>query len=276
MEDTACCAGQVVLLSQDVATPWTARRSLQSSVLRRPGSQVPLVVDLDGTLLHTDTLVESLFAVARAQPLQLLKMPLWLAGGRAQLKQAPGRSAPASTCASLPRDRRAAGPSARAAKRQGRRLVLATGADAKIAQAVADESGLFDARDGQRRPGEPDGAAKRDRLVAEFGERGFDYVGNSARDLPVWAAARRGLLVAPSPRLAAAAQRVTEVERVFGTAGPACATYLGAMRAQHWLKNLLLLVPLLAAHQLYDPAKLLTHALIGRSASAWRRRASTC
>jgi 4-hydroxybenzoate polyprenyltransferase len=221
---------------------------------------VPLVVDLDGTLLHTDTLVESLFDVARRQPLQLLQLPVWLAGGRANLKRQLALRASVDMSV-LPRADDLLGH-LRALQRQGRRLVLATGADAQIAQAVADELGLFDAVLASDGRVNLSGAAKRDRLVAEFGERGFDYAGNSARDLPVWAAARRALLVRPSRRLAAAAARVTEVERSFGDNQPGWRDYLGAMRVQHWLKNLLLLVPLLAVDQLYDPPKLLA-ALVG-------------
>lgn len=221
---------------------------------------VPLVVDLDGTLLHTDTLVETLFEVARTQPLQLLWLPAWLADGRANLKHQLARRAPVDDLSVLPlADDLLA--ELRALKGRGRPLVLATGADARIAQSVADDLGLFDAvlaSDGRINLS---GRVKRDHLVAEFGERGFDYAGNSWRDLPVWAAARRALLVRPSPRLAAAAARVTEVERIFDDR-PGWRDYLGAVRVQHWLKNLLLLVPLLAAHQLYDLPKLLA-ALIG-------------
>lgn len=221
---------------------------------------VPLVVDLDGTLLHTDTLVESLFDVARRRPLQLLRLPAWLADGRANLKrQLALRASVDLQVLPLADDLLA---HLRELKRQGRHLVLATGADEAIAHAVADELGLFDevlASDGRVNLS---GEAKRDRLVAAFGARGFDYAGNSTRDLPVWAAARRALLVRPSAQLAAAAARVTEVERCFGDARPRWRDHLDAMRAQHWLKNLLLLVPLLAVHQLYDPPKLLA-ALLG-------------
>lgn len=221
---------------------------------------VPLVVDLDGSLLHTDTLVESLFDVARRQPVQLLRLPAWWAGGRAHLKrQLALRAAVDVSVLPMADDLLA---HLRELKGAGRHLVLATGADERIAQAVADQLGLFDrvlASDGRNNLS---GIGKRDRLVAEFGERGFDYVGNGTRDLPVWAAARRALLVRPSPRLAAAAARVAEVERHFGDGRPGWRDYLGAMRLQHWLKNLLLLVPLLAVHQLYDAPKLLA-ALIG-------------
>jgi len=229
-------------------------------VVALPVDPVPLVVDLDGTLLQTDTLVESMFDVARRHPWRLLQLPEWLACGRANLKQRLALLASVDMAVLPLADELL--EHLRAQKRQGRRLVLATGADATIAHVVADELGLFDtvlASDGRTNLS---GVAKRDRLVAEFGERGFDYAGNSARDLSVWAAARRGLLVRPSRRLSAAAARVTQVERVFGDDRPGGRTYFGAMRVQHWLKNLLLLVPLVAAHQLYDPTKLFA-ALLG-------------
>jgi 4-hydroxybenzoate polyprenyltransferase/phosphoserine phosphatase len=223
-------------------------------------AQVPLVVDLDGTLLRSDTLVESLFAVARTQPLALLKVPHWLAQGRAHLKQALAARA-AIDASTLPLDQELLNY-LRVQKRQGRRIILASGADEVIARAVAQGCGLFDAVMASDGAVNLAGAAKRERLVAEFGERGFDYVGNSARDLPVWAAARHALLMAPSPRLTAAAQRVTEVEHVFAGSRPRAATYFGAMRFHHWLKNALLLVPLLFAHNLYDPV-MFVKVLIG-------------
>lgn len=223
-------------------------------------AQVPLVVDLDGTLLRSDTLVESLFMVARLHPVTLLMLPLWLAQGRARLKQGLAARV-ALDVHTLPFDEDLLAY-LRSQKRLGRRLILASGTDEKIALAVAREIGLFDtvmASDGVTNL---TAGQKRDRLMAEFGARGFDYVGNSTRDLPIWAAARRGLLMAPSPGLVAAAQHVTEVERVFPGGQPDAMTYLGAMRLHHWLKNVLLLVPLLTAHSLYAPG-LLMNALLG-------------
>jgi 4-hydroxybenzoate polyprenyltransferase/phosphoserine phosphatase len=220
---------------------------------------VPLVVDLDGTLLRTDTLVELLFALGRRQPWRLPLLPLWLLQGRAALKQRLATSTPlpvhdlpvtADLLAYL-----------QAQRQQGRRLVLASGADTTVARAVAAELGLFDTVIASDGVVNLSGRRKRDRLVELFGERGFDYAGNSARDLPVWAAARRGLLVHTPARLAAAAARVTQVEQAFEPPQSGLAAWLGAMRYPHWLKNLLLLVPLLAAHRLYEPLLLARTAL---------------
>jgi 4-hydroxybenzoate polyprenyltransferase len=216
--------------------------------------EVPLVVDLDGTLVHTDTLVESMFAAARAHPLVLLRVPLWLLGGRAHLKRKLALRSAFDTDR-LPVDGDLL-HHLRAEKSRSRRLVLATGADEQIAHAVVDPLRLFDevlASDGHVNLA---GARKRERLVAEFGDRGYDYVGNSTRDLPVWSAARRALLVAPTAALTAAASHVTEIERVFPGTGRRLTGYLDAMRMRHWVKNVLVLVPLVAAHSLYRPAML--------------------
>jgi len=224
------------------------------------GLQVPLAVDLDGTLLRTDTLVESLLVLARHQPLALLCLPAWLARGRAALKQAvAARALP--DVATLPLDEDLLAW-LRAQHRHGRRLLLATAADARIARAVADRVALFDtvlASDGRCNLR---GAAKRDRLRQACGPQGFDYAGNAADDLPVWAAARRAVLVAVPPRLAARVRACVPVDRVIARPAPRLATWLGAMRVQHWLKNLLLLVPLLAAHRLHD-GPMLARSLVG-------------
>lgn len=229
--------------------------------LGNPGqiAQVPLVVDLDGTLLRSDTLVESLFMVARTHPLTLAMLPLWLAQGRARLKHGLAARV-ALDVHTLPFDEQLLAY-LRGQKRLGRRLILASGADEKIAGAVAQACELFDGVIASDGVVNLTAGHKRDRLVAEFGPRGFDYIGNSTRDLPIWAAARHGLLMAPSPGLLNAAQHVTKVERVFARSQPGAMTYLGAMRLHHWLKNILLLVPLLAAHSLYDPG-LLMNALL--------------
>jgi len=221
---------------------------------------VPLVVDLDGTLLRSDALLESLFAAARAHPLAMLGIPLWWVQGRAQLKRKLAELA-AIDARTLPLDA-ALLDFLREQKRQGRRLILASGADANIAQAVAQHCGIFDSVMASDGVVNLTATRKRDRLVTDFGERGYDYVGNSAQDLPIWAAARRSLLVGPSAALTVAAQSVTSVQRIFPRNRPHFATYMNAMRVQHWLKNLLLLVPILFAHSLYNP-RMLANALIG-------------
>ena len=223
-------------------------------------AEPPLVVDLDGTLLRSDSLVESLLALAHARPWALLALPAWLLQGRARLKQALAAASQVDV-ATLPFDARLV-EQLRHEQRRGRRLVLATAADRGLAQAVAAELGLFDqvlASDGTTNLA---GAHKRDALVRRFGLHGFDYVGDSRRDLPVWAAARCAWVVGPTPRLEQAARAVARIDRIVPRPRPGPAAWLRAMRLHHWPKNLLLLVPLVAANRLYEP-RLLAAVLAG-------------
>ena len=217
----------------------------------RPADDVPLVVDLDGTLIRTDSLLESLFVFAKEHPSQLLRLPIWLTQGRARLKQ---RVAAASV------------PDARTLpyhddllrylrlqKGNGRRLVLATGADERLARAVAGHLDLFDAVFASNGSTNLSGEAKRKELAAAFGERGFDYVGGGPKDLPVWRSARGAILVDPSEPLTAAVRKVTVVNEVLGGRRARIGTYLRELRWHHWVKNLLVFVPLFTAHRLADP-----------------------
>lgn len=215
---------------------------------------VPLVVDLDGTLVRSDLLAEGAVLVLKRNPLSAFEMLVWLGKGRAHFK---ARIAERATLdgEGLPY-RRAVLEYLQTEAAAGRRLVLATAADARIARQVADRLGLFDtvlASDGEVNLS---GEQKRERLVSAFGEKGFDYVGNSARDLAVWASARRAVLVAPTGRLRRRAESLVEVERVLDDDPGTLLDYLQALRLHQWLKNLLVFVPVVAAHRLGDPASL--------------------
>ena len=52
-----------------------------------PALERPLCVDLDGTLVKSDTLVDSLLLLVRSRPLDALKTPLWALRGKANLKR---------------------------------------------------------------------------------------------------------------------------------------------------------------------------------------------
>jgi 4-hydroxybenzoate polyprenyltransferase/phosphoserine phosphatase len=209
---------------------------------------VPLVVDMDGTLMATDVLVEGAIALLKRNPLSAVQMLGWLAQGKARLKARIAERA-LLDLAHLPY-RPQVLAYLQAARAQGRRIVLATAADAKVAQQVAELLGLFDevlASDGNLNLA---GAQKRQRLVAAFGEKGFDYLGNAGPDLAVWRSARLALVVAGSPRLRRRVARVTALGPILDGGGGHLADYARALRVHHWLKNLLVFSPLFAAHDI--------------------------
>ena len=210
----------------------------------------PLVVDLDGTLIQTDMLHETALRLLRDRPFDVLRIPFWLAGGKAGLKRKLADRASFDP-GSLPyhadflawlhgqRD-------------LGRRLVLCTASDHAIAEAIATHLGIFDdvlASDGQSNLS---GRHKAEALVERYGASGFDYAGNAPADLVVWESARRAIVVNADARLVEQASHCCEVERVFAPTRMGLTAWWRVLRVHQWLKNTLLFVPALAAHQISD------------------------
>ena len=219
---------------------------------------IPLCVDLDGTLIRSDLLVESALSLLRRNPLYALRFGAWLLRGKAHLKReiAQRTSIDVTT---LPYELRVL--AWLRGETDGRRRVLCTASDQKFADAIAAHVGGFDevlASDGVRNLS---GRNKADVLGERFGERGFDYAGNEARDLHVWSRARRAIVVNAPHSLSQRAGRVSEVERVFERSGKSWHTWLRALRLHQWLKNLLVFLPLLTAHLVLAPDAVLHSAL---------------
>ena len=208
---------------------------------------IPLCVDLDGTLCRTDTLVESLLSLLKRQPWVLLALPFWLLAGRAAFKQRIASSAELNV-ARLPW-RRDLLDWLRVERAAGTRLILCTGADRAIASACAEELGIFDevlASDGSINL---TGSSKHAALVGRFGERGYDYIGNSSADLPVWTSARKALLADATPGLAAKAAAVAELGAQFPATPLGFTLWLKALRVHQWVKNMLIFLPIALAQK---------------------------
>ena len=212
----------------------------------------PLVVDLDGTLVKTNLLLESLFSMVRLAPLLLFALPFWLLKGRAHLKSEIARRARVDV-ASLPY-RQILVEYLQVEQNKGRSIVLATGSDERLAHQVADHLKLFDsvlASDGSTNL---KGENKRQRLVNHFGEKAFDYIANGRTDVVVWSSARKAIVVTRSRHLLRAVARVAEVNSIFEDPRTKLSEFLNTLRPQQWLKNVLVLVPLFAAHRFSEPA----------------------
>ena len=218
-----------------------------------------LAVDLDGTLVKTNLLLESVLALLREKPQYLFVLLVWLLKGKAYFKgQVASRVSLDVEVLPYQIDFL---DYLKAQRAEGRFMVLATAGDMKLAQQVADHLKLFDlilASDGTTNLS---GGCKRDRLVSEFGEKGFDYAGNCHHDLAVWSSARNAVVVNASPLVSSKVERVTRIDRIFKDPRKGFANYLRALRPHHWLKNLLVFVPLLAAHRL-DEITLVGKALL--------------
>jgi phosphoserine phosphatase len=209
--------------------------------------QTPLVIDLDGTLLQSDILVESFFALLSEAPLTALGGLFSLRRGKAALKARIAADA-SLDLARLPWNDQLIDMIV-AERSLGRRIYLASASDRRIVQAVADHLDLFDgifASDGHCNLS---GAAKAAALSEAFGEGGFDYAGNAAVDLAVWRHARRVIVVNAPPGLVRRVQGLWADAQAIGTFRPGLRTYLKAIRVHQWVKNVLLFVPMLSAHR---------------------------
>ncbi len=220
---------------------------------------VPLAVDLDGTLIRTDLVVESFFVLIRRNPLYAVAALFWLLRGRAYLKGQISRRVTLDA-AGLPYHEELL-DFLKSQRMQGRRLILASGCDDLLARQVADYLRIFDGVLATGGAGNLTGREKRDRLVAKFGERMFDYAGDNWRDLPVWSSARRAVVVHAAGSLSRRVARVCEVERVLEGKVERIRAYGRALRVHQWLKNLLVFVPLVVTHPSLDPHLLVSSCL---------------
>lgn len=208
-----------------------------------------IVVDLDGTLVHSDMLVENLFLFLRHNPLRIFELVFWLFGGKAHFKcKLADAILPGvddipynkSLIDWLTQQRSA-----------GARLVLATASDSRIAQRIVDHLGIFDEVMGTQQSN-LSSHRKRAALVEKFGERGYEYVGNSRADLAVWQSASVIHVANPEPGVLAAARRLGEAGMVFDARPGYWRTLLKALRVHQWAKNTLIFVPLLASHRIFE------------------------
>lgn len=216
-----------------------------------PSEDLPLCVDMDGTLLKTDSLHELAVRVLKLRPWILFLLPLWLMRGKHVLKRELARRCRLDV-ATLPYNQEFLA-FLRTEKQRGRQLFLATGAYQDIAQAVADYTGLFDGVFATDATQNLTGKRKAALLVETFGDKGFAYAGNDMVDVPVWENARSAYLVNATPATASrASKQFTFAGIMDPRSGFSPKILLKAVRLHQWAKNGLVFVPLLASHHLLD------------------------
>jgi 4-hydroxybenzoate polyprenyltransferase/phosphoserine phosphatase len=205
-----------------------------------------LCVDLDGTLVKSDTLYDSTLAVARHHPAALLNIPGWLVQGKAALKRHLANTIQLDVV-HLPYNRELL-QYLEQQRATGRPLYLATAADADTANRIAAHLGIFTgvlASDGQLN------LAGKNKLAAfqsRFGDN-FSYIGNALPDLPLLQHCQEPMVANPTPSLRAALRkvRITPV-RTFEERAYPLKAWLKAIRLHQWAKNVLIFLPLLLAH----------------------------
>jgi 4-hydroxybenzoate polyprenyltransferase len=228
-------------------------QSVSDSTIASPkgipsGQVTPLCVDLDGTLVKSDTFHDSLCLLLRSHPGSLLRVPgWWLGGGKAHTKEKVAALAPLDA-AHLPYNR-AVLRFLKNQHRQGRPIYLATGADASLAQRVADHLGFFTgvlASDGKTNMiGSHKLAGLQERFPA------FDYIGNARPDLPALGQSQQAYIANPSAGLKMGMKaRKIPVTQTFQDHKALLPAIFKAIRIHQWAKNVLLFLPLLLSHSI--------------------------
>src|SRR5665213_278488 len=176
-------------------------------------NQIPLAVDLDGTLIRTDLLWESLARLLRRNPFQIFPILFWWTRGRAVLKRYLANRVTVDSAA-LPYNEKFIAW-LREQKAAGRKIILATASDQKLVSPVASYVGIFDevlASDGRTNLRSK---TKLKALTEKFGERGFDYAGNSSADFEVWRGSREAVVVNASRKVLVEAAPCTKLGPTF-------------------------------------------------------------
>lgn len=214
---------------------------------------VPLVVDIDGTLIKSDLLHETLMQFLALHPLEAWRVPLWLLDGKARVKRELAQRVGLDV-SHIP-FRAETIVVVDDAHEEGRPVYLASASERGLVERLADRlggiAGVF-ATDGDTNIA---GDAKAARLVDAFGEKNFDYVGDRPVDFAVWQKARRVLAVSHGNGFARALRHRHPDAEIIASPRVRPRHALRAMRPYQWTKNLLIFLSLIAGHH-FDPASI--------------------
>ena len=217
-----------------------------TGLIEREAAVRPLVVDLDGTLVPVDLLVEQFAAVASKDWRSALGALGRLRYGKSALKAAIAESSELRPRL-LPYDS-AVMALVRKARKEGRPVHLATASHQLQAQAIADHLKMFDGVFATTADVNLAGSAKASLLVDRFGEGGFDYVGNHSHDLSVWKHAHTAYVARAPVSVRRQLQRLGVPFEIVECRKSGVRDWLRALRIHQYAKNLLIFVPLLAGH----------------------------
>jgi len=219
----------------------------------------PLVIDLDGTLLKSDLLIETGVLFLTDWPFQVGKLCNWLLQGKLMLKKnlAETTNLDVST---LPYNKTVL-DLITVERSKGRKIILATGSYKSLAFKIAEYLGLFDDVIASNHKQNVVGKRKCEILVEKYGKKGFDYLGNSNEDLMVWEQASKALGVNVSKATRRKSKLYCDLKELHAEKRSFGLLLLKAMRLHQWLKNILIFVPLFAAHA-YNNNGLMFDAII--------------
>ena len=220
---------------------------IEEKVSASANCQPPLVVDLDGTLLRSDLLVETGFACVAENPFSLFSLLKALAGGRAHLEAVIAQTVSIDP-AHLPYDDRVIS-TIKEARAAGRKVYLASASNERFVENIARHLGLFHGWFASSGSEHLSPQIKADKLVEAFGQNNFDYISNGRADLAIWKVARKAFSVGASPAVDRGVAIIDPSAPVIAQQKTGLGPWIKLLRVHQWSKNLLVLLPLVAAHQ---------------------------
>jgi uncharacterized protein (TIRG00374 family) len=218
--------------------------------MNTPPQPTPLCVDLDGTLILSDLLLESTLILLKRNPLYVFLFPLWLLKGKAALKAQIAQRVQLNPIA-LPYNQTFL-DWLHTQHQAGRELWLCTASNYRLADLIGTQIPIFTGVLASSDELNLSGRNKAKLLIEKFGENGYDYCGNAHIDLKVWQSSRAAIAVNCHETLSQSAAKLTELAAFFPKAPSSIKPTIKALRLHQWAKNILIFVPLIAAHKLSD------------------------
>lgn len=213
-----------------------------------------LFVDLDGTLIKTDLLYEAFVFILFHKPWCLLAMPFWLVRGKSFFKSqifARYKMSPSN----LPLNQQVL-KLIYEAKTSGQKVFLATASPAQVAKPVADSLGIFDGLIASSAEVNLKGTKKYREIERICQKESFSYVGDSVKDLAIWKHAAVSYIVSPNLFLRILLWQIKTPKVLLTKARyqnrSLIKVFLKQIRLHQWSKNLLIFVPIIAAHRFWD------------------------
>ncbi len=237
----------------EMAAP-TGQAGALGDIDAQPIACLPLAVDLDNTLIKTDLLYETGLSLLSASPASALGLPGALINGKAAFKAYIAERAEIEP-ENLPYDA-AVLQEIETARTEGREVVLVSASDQRYVTRISDHLGIFDGAfgsDGSRNLG---GAEKARFLEDRYGAGNFAYIGDAKVDLPIWQSAGEAITIGASRSLQRAAEKTGPARHLSPETKTDRSAYLRALRPHQWMKNVLIFLPLMAAHQ-FDAASIM-------------------
>lgn len=210
----------------------------------------PLCVDLDGTLIRTDLTFESLLGALKRQPWLIFSVLLWWMKGRSHLKSRLVEASRVDVTV-LPYSP-AVVELIGQARAAGRHVALVTGSHESLARQVAEHLPLFDTVLATSEARNLIGKEKATLLEHLYGRGQFEYVANGRVDVAVWEKSAAAVTVHAPRSVVRQVAAMGIPHRDIPHSGKGWRVWLKAIRLQQWLKNLLLLVPLITAHEVLN------------------------